>query len=110
MIYNTSISPSSSQRHLGVILDYTLVFDEHLKMVSLTISKTLGRFQKLQSLLPKSALITIHKAFARTYLDNDVILYYQAYNMSFHQKLESIQYNACLAITAAIRGTSNEKF
>ena len=29
--------------------------------------------------------------------------------MSFHQKLESIQYNACLAITGAMRGTSKEK-
>ena len=29
--------------------------------------------------------------------------------MSFQQKLESIQYNACLAITGAIQGTSNEK-
>ena len=29
--------------------------------------------------------------------------------MSFHQKLESIQYNACLAITGAIQGTSKEK-
>ena len=29
--------------------------------------------------------------------------------MSFHQKLESIQYNACLAVTGAIRGTSKEK-
>ena len=25
--------------------------------------------------------------------------------MSFHQRLESIQYNACLAITGAVRGT-----
>ena len=29
--------------------------------------------------------------------------------MSFPQKLESIQYNVCLAITGAIRGTSKEK-
>ena len=28
--------------------------------------------------------------------------------MSFHQKLEFIQYNACLAITGTIRGTSKE--
>ena len=27
----------------------------------------------------------------------------------FHEKLESIQYNACLALTGAIRGTSKEK-
>ena len=29
--------------------------------------------------------------------------------ISFHQKLDSIQYNAALAITGAIRGTSREK-
>ena len=29
--------------------------------------------------------------------------------MSLHHKLESIQYNACLAITGTIRGTSKEK-
>ena len=38
------------------------------------------------------------------------ILYDQAYKMSFHQKLESILYNACLAITGAIQCTSKEKF
>ena len=29
--------------------------------------------------------------------------------MSFHHKLESIQYNTCLAIIGAIQGTSKEK-
>ena len=29
--------------------------------------------------------------------------------MSFHHKLESVQYNPCLALTGAIRGTSKEK-
>ena len=78
-------------------------------MVSLKISKTLGLLQKLHNLLPRSALITIYKAFVRPYLDYGDILYDQAYNMSFHHKLESIQYNACLAITGAMRGTSKEK-
>ena len=27
----------------------------------------------------------------------------------FHEKLDSIQYNVCLAITGALRGTSKEK-
>ena len=31
---NTSVPQSSSQKHLGVILDFKLLFDEHLKMVS----------------------------------------------------------------------------
>ena len=32
---NTSVFQSSSQKHLGVILDSELIFNEHLKMVSL---------------------------------------------------------------------------
>ena len=99
---NTNVSQSSSQKHLGVILDSKLIFDEHLKMVSLKISKTLGLLRKLHNLLPRSALITIYKAFVRPYLDYSDILYDQAYNMSLHHKLESIQYNACFAITSAI--------
>ena len=38
-----------------------------------------------------------------------VTYYDQAYNASFHPKLDSIQYNAALAIIGAIRETSKEK-
>ena len=37
------------------------------------------------------------------------IIYDKAFNESFHAKLESLQYNATLAITGAIRGPSTEK-
>ena len=36
-------------------------------------------------------------------------MYDQAYNSSFHEKLGSFQYNACLAKAGTIRGTSSEK-
>ena len=73
------------------------------------INKTISLIRKLQNLLPRSALITFYKAFVRPHLDYGDILYGQAYNASFHQKFESLQYNACLAITGAIRGSSREK-
>ena len=38
-----------------------------------------------------------------------VTSYMIKHNVSFHQKLDSIQYNAALAIMGAIRGTSKEK-
>ena len=47
--------------------------------------------------------------FARPYLDYGDIIYDQTFNESFHQRIESIQYNAAIAITGAIRGTSSEK-
>ena len=42
-------------------------------------------------------------------LDNRDIVYDRAFNESFHKNLESIQYNAAIAITGAIRGTSSKK-
>ena len=37
------------------------------------------------------------------------MIYDQTFNMLFQQKVETIQYNAALAITGAIRGSSREK-
>ena len=59
-------------------------------------------------MLPRQALVTIYKAFVRSYLDYGDV-YDQAFNNSFLAKIESIQYNAYLAITGATRGTSREK-
>ena len=43
------------------------------------------------------------------YLVYSNIIYDRAFNESFHEHLESIYYNAAIAITGAIRGTSLEK-
>ena len=77
-------------------------------MVPLKINKIVGLLQKLQNLLPTLVLITIYKAFVRPYLDYGDIHSDYAYNISFHQKLESIQYNDCLTISGAIRATLKE--
>ena len=99
----------TSQKHLDVILDSSLNFGEHLISVQSKTNKPIGLLCKLQNTLPRQALITICKTFIRPHLDYGDILYKQAYNASFHQKLEKMQYNACIAITGAIRGTSKEK-
>ena len=103
------MSQTNSQKHLGVTLDLKLTFEEHLLNVFKTVNRTIGLIRKLQNVLPRISLVTIYKAFVRPHLDYGDILYDQAFNNSFHDRLESIQYNACLAITGAIRGTSREK-
>ena len=70
---------------------------------------TIGLLRKLSNLLLIQSLVTICEAFVRPHLGYGDILYGQAFNNSFHAKMESIQYNACLAITGAIRGISREK-
>ena len=106
---NIPLSNSLFQKHLGLTLDIKLNFSEHIKSITRKISKTLGLLRKFQQILPRSSLLTIYKTFIRSQLDYADIIYDQAYNSAFHDKLESIQYNACLAITGAIRGTSTEK-
>ena len=78
---------------------------EHIQNVLNKVSKTIGLLSKLQKILPRPPLITIYKSFIRPHVDYRDVIYNQVYNVSFHQKIESIQYNA-LAITGAIRGTS----
>ena len=62
-----------------------------------------------RNILPRSALLTIYKTFIRPHFGYGDIIYGQSYNISFHEKLELLHYNACLVITGAIRSTSKEK-
>ena len=102
---NNNVPKTNSQNHLCVVLDNRLSFEDHLKM----ILNKVGLLSKLHNILPRSALLTTHKCFIRPPLDYGDIICDQVHNASFHQKLELLQYNACLAITGTIRGTSREK-
>ena len=106
---NNNVIQTTTQKHLCIILDTRLSFEKHLETVLCKINKTIGLIRKLQNLLPRTALITLYKAFVRPHLDYGDIIYDQAHNAYFYQKLESLQYNACLAITGAICGSSREK-
>ena len=69
----------------------------------------MGLLRRFQPILPRSSLLTIYKTFIRSQLYFVDVIYDQPCNSSFHEKLESIQCNACLGMTRAIRGTSSEK-
>ena len=60
-------------------------------------------------LLPRFSLLTIYKSFVRSHLDYGNVIYDQPNNSRLSDKIESVQYNAALAITGTIRGTSKEK-
>ena len=103
---NNNVIQTTSRKRFGIILDTRLSFEKNLETVLCKINKTIGLIRKLQNLLPRTAL---YKAFVRLHLDHGDIIYDQAQNASYHQKLESLQYNACLATTGAIRGSPREK-
>ena len=106
---NNPIESASSQKHLGMILDTKLNFQEHIKNILTKVNKTIGLLRKLQNILPRESLLTIFKSFVKPHLDYGDVIYDRSYNNTFHQKMESIKYNSALAITGAMRGSSREK-
>ena len=98
-----------SHKHLGLILDKKLIFDRHLDEKILKANKGIGLINRLRRFLPRESLVTIYKTFVRPHLDYGDIIYDRPGNFTFIDKLESVQYNACLAITGCFRGTSREK-
>ena len=110
LFFDQNFVPQPSlQKHLGIFLDSKLNFIKHLISIFQKTNKTIGLSRKLEILLSRAPLITIYKSFIRPDLDYDDMIYDQVFNMSFQQKMETIQYNAALAITGAIRGSSREK-
>ena len=81
MFNNTNVTQSIYQKHLGLILDSKLTFENHVNMVTTKINKTIGLLRKLQNPLPRIALMQIYKAFVRPHLDYGDILYNQAFNL-----------------------------
>ena len=69
------VKSSSTQKHLGMILDTKLDFSLHLKNVQNKVNKTIGLLRKLRDTLPKTSLITIFKSFVRPHLDYGDIIY-----------------------------------
>ena len=93
------------QKHL----DPKLSFNQHIQYILIKTRKIIGLIRKLQPVIPRAALLTIYKSFLRPHLDYGDVIYDRAFNESFQNKLESVQYNAALAIAGAIRGSSREK-
>ena len=106
---NIPVSSTLVHKHLGMLLDDKLSYEHHLKFVLNKVKKKIGLLRKFQQILLRQSLITIYKLFIRLHLDYGDIVYDRPFNESFHKNLESIQYNAAIAITGAIRGTSSEK-
>ena len=94
---------------IGLILDTKLKFSKHLEDKINNRNRIIGSIKKLSLILPRTGLLTIYKASVRPHLDYADIIYDKPDSKSFKDWVEKVQYNAALAITGAIRGTSRER-
>ena len=96
------------QKHLDLFLDSKLNFLDHINEKIKKATKGVSVISKINLLLPRS-LLAIYKSFVRPHLDYGDVVYDRSNNSCLSDKIEAVQYNAALAITGAIRGTSKEK-
>ena len=83
LIFNNNIvSSTDSHKHLGMILDSKLSFNQHIKEKICTANKGKGTIRRLFNFLPRSTLINIYKAFVRPHLDYGDIIYDNSSNIS----------------------------
>ena len=106
---NNNISKCPHQKHLGIVFDSKLNFKAHVDQKIKKCNRMIGLIRRLSINLPRNALLTIYKSFVRPHLDYGDILYDKPNNENFQNKLEKVQYTACLAVTGAIQGTSRIK-
>ena len=90
-------------------LNEKLNFSHIIKEIISKVNEGIGFIRKLRSILLRNALLTIYKAFIRPNIDYCDFIYDQPPNESFCNNLDELQYNAALAITGAIKGTSKLK-
>ena len=98
------VGHTTCQKHLFMHLDEKLNFN-HINKIA-KANNSIGVICKLPHVLRRQSLIAIHKSFIQPHLDYGDIIYDQSNNESFCKVIERVQYNADLAITGAIKGTS----
>ena len=107
---NNKIQSAYCQKYLGLILDSKLGFNQHIDDKISKCNKIIGTMRRLSMTLFRKSLPTIYKFFVRPLLDYADIIYDKPCK-ECKEQLEAVAcyFNACLAVTGAIRGTFQER-
>ena len=118
------VSKVDEHKHLGVILDSKLSFQSHVNEKITKTKKTIGIIKHLSQFLPIKTLIVMYKSLVRPHLDYCDVIIHSPPPVDMHnppppfedaplntlmKKIESVQYQAALAITGTWKGTSRVK-
>ena len=110
IIFNGNrVQKSANQKHLGLILDEKVTFNDDATSKLTTVNKLTSNLKKLYHYMQHDSLVTIYKSFTRPYLDYTDNVFDKPSNATFSNRIESAQHNAALTITGTIRGTSKER-
>ena len=87
---NSIVETISLQKHLRLILDEELNFNEHLESKINKCYKIINFLKWLSNKLPRDALLRIYKPIVRSHIDYGDIVYDKPNNESFTSRLERV--------------------
>ena len=114
------VMAADKTKHLGMILDQRLSFENHVTDKINQANKGIGVMKQLYSYLPRSALELLYKLYVRPHLDYGDVVYqipdnesktFDSKNDIFHPlmtRVESVQYEAACVVSGAWRGSSRK--
>ena len=105
---NTQIKNVNSHKHLGLILNKTCSWHEHINEISSKAWKRINILRKLKYQLDRSTLQTIYFSFIRPILEYADIVW-DSFTQYEKNELEKIQVEAAMIVTGATRSCSNKK-
>ena len=105
---NSAVVTVPHHKHIGLVLDESLTFAEHIKEAVTKAKRGIGIIRFMAIYVPWDVLDQMYKLYVRPHLDYGDVIYHNQ-NLHLMSKLESTQYVAALAVSGAWRGTSTDK-
>ena len=87
---STDVQIADSQKHLGLILNSKLNFNEHIESKITKCNKIIGLMKKLSLIQSRKSLLTIYKSSVRHNLDYADIIYDKPLKESLKRKIEMV--------------------
>ena len=82
MVGNT-VQKSANQKHLGLILDEKLTFNDHITSKLTTVNNLISTLKKLYHYIPRNSLVAFYKSFIRPHLDYADVIFDKSNNATF---------------------------
>ena len=84
IIYNgNTMQKSANQKHLGLILNEKLTFNDHITSKLITVNKLKSTLSKNYNYMPRDSHVTIYKSFIRPHLDYEGVIFDKSSNELF---------------------------
>ena len=91
IIFNgNTVQKSANQKHLGLILDEKLTFNDHITSKLTTVNKLTSTLRKLYHYMPRDSLVTIYTSFIRSHLDYTDVIFHKPSNATFSNQFNTM--------------------